>query len=73
MTLTEHYFFLHSETPMKVETDLGSSGKLFYKSVDVLSRVSEPRDAAAKVLAPSVRIYVPTIIVKISRWAMAMI
>ena len=58
---------------MKVETDLGSSGKLFYKSVDVLSRVSEPRDAAAKVLAPSVRIYVPTTIVKISRWVMAMI
>ena len=69
----EHYFFLHSGTSMKVETDLGSPGKLFYKSVYVLSRVSEPRGAAAKALAPSVRIYVPTTIFKISRWVMAMI
>ena len=39
---------------MKVETNLGSSGKRFYKSVDVPSRVAEPRDAAAKALVPSV-------------------
>ena len=68
----EHYFFLLSGTPMKVETNLDSSGKLFYKSVDVPSRVAEPRDAIAKALAPSVRIYVPATIVKIGRWSMAM-
>ena len=39
---------------MKVKTKLGSSRKLFYKSVDVPSRVIGPRDAFAKALAPSV-------------------
>ena len=69
----EHYFFFLSGTPIKVETNLDSSGKLFYKSVDVPSRVAEPRDAIAKALAPSVRIYVPATTVKIGRWSMAMI
>ena len=58
---------------MKVEINLGSSEKLFYKSVVVPIRVAEPRDAVAKALAPSVSIYVPGTIVKISWWAMAMI
>ena len=57
---------------MKVKTKLGSSRKLFYKSVDVPSRVIGPRDAFAKALAPSVWIYVPATIVKIGRWAMVM-
>ena len=39
---------------MKVETNLGFSGKLFYKSVEVPSRVAESRDAAAKALVLSV-------------------
>ena len=69
----EHYFFLPSEILMKVKTNLGSSGKLFYKNVDVPSRVAEPRDAVAKALATSVQIYVPATIVKIGRWVMAMI
>ena len=41
--------------------------------MDVLSQVAEPEDHVAKALAPSVRIYVPAMILKIDRWAMAMI
>ena len=69
----EDYFFLPSGTSVKVETNLDYSGKLFYKSVDVPSRVTETRDAVAKALAPFIRIYAPATIVKIGWWAMAMI